>query len=61
MKYEPGMQIVYDVLKKGVLFEFRGLSYYLPGPFPNQKAAIAAAENHCRTLGWEPKRQPPQP
>ena len=52
MRYEPGMQIIYDVLKKGVFVEFRGRSDYLPGPFPNQKAAIAAAEDHCREKGW---------
>jgi hypothetical protein len=52
MKYEPGMQIVYDVLQKGVFVEFRGSSHYLPGPFPDQKAAIRAAEEHCRSLGW---------
>lgn len=52
MKYESGMQIIYDVLKKGVFVEFRGRSHYLEGPFANQREAIRAAEDHCRKLGW---------
>ena len=52
MKYEPGMQIIFDVLKKGVIIEFRGGIHYLPGPFSNQKEAVRAAEDHCRALGW---------
>ena len=52
MAYEAGMQIIFDVLRKGVFVEFRGTSKYLEGPFPNRKAAIAAAEEHCRKRGW---------
>lgn len=55
MRYEAGMQVVYDVLKKGVFVEFRGRSHYLAGPFPSQKAAVAAAEDYCRDLGWQPE------
>jgi hypothetical protein len=53
MAYEAGMQIIFDVVNKGVFVEFRGKTEYLPGPFPNQKAAIAAAEEYCRKQGWE--------
>lgn len=53
MKYEHGMQIIYDVLKKGVFVEYRGQTNYLPGPFSSQKAAILAAEEFCRSRGWE--------
>ena len=52
MKYEQGMHIIYDVLKKGVFIEFRGRSDYLPGPFSSQKDAISAAEDFCRAQGW---------
>jgi hypothetical protein len=52
MKYEIGMHIVYDVLAKGVLVEFRGKSHYLAGPFKTQKEAIGAGEELCRKLGW---------
>nr|WP_298098598.1 hypothetical protein [uncultured Shinella sp.] len=47
------MQIIYDVLKKGVFVEFRGRSQYLEGPFASQREAIRAAEDHCRRLGWD--------
>ncbi|MDC7259496.1 MULTISPECIES: hypothetical protein [unclassified Shinella] len=33
MKYEDGMQILYDVLSKGVFIQFRGKSDFLKGPF----------------------------
>jgi hypothetical protein len=52
MKYEEGMQIIFDVLNKGVFVEFRGRTEYLAGPFPNQRAGIAAAEEYCRQHGW---------
>ncbi|WLR94262.1 hypothetical protein [Shinella zoogloeoides] len=52
MQYENGMQIIYDVLKKGVFVEFRGKSEYLAGPFANQRSAVAAAEAYCRERGW---------
>ena len=54
MKYEQGMHIIYDVMKKGVLVEFRGTSHYLEGPFASQREAILAGENLCRRLGWKP-------
>ena len=52
MKYETGMHIVYDVLSKGVLVEFRGRSHYLAGPFKTQQEAMRAGEALCRELGW---------
>lgn len=52
VKYEDGMQILYDVLSKGVFIQFRGKSDFLKGPFPNQREAIRAAEDYCRKLGW---------
>jgi len=57
MKYESGMQIIYDVLKKGVFVEFRGRSHYLEGPFASQREAMRAAEDHCKSLGWSPEAQ----
>lgn len=53
MRYEPGMQIIYDVLRKGVLVEYRGSTEYLTGPIANQREAIAAAEAYCRDRGWK--------
>lgn len=52
MKYEDGMQILYDVLSKGVFVQFRGKSDFLKGPFASQREAIRAAEDFCRKLGW---------
>lgn len=52
MKYEPGMQIIFDVLSKGVFIEFRGIGHYLDGPFASQREAVKAAEEHCGKLGW---------
>jgi len=57
MTYESGMQVIYDVLKKGVFVEFRGRSHYLEGPFQNQREAVQAAEELCRTLGWQIDQQ----
>lgn len=56
MCYESGMSIVFDVLSKSVVIVFRGEVIMLPGPFQDRKAAIAAAEDHCRKLGWRPMR-----
>lgn len=53
MKYEAGMQIIYDVVQKGVFIEFRGVGHYLEGPFASRSEAVRAAEDHCRTLGWD--------
>lgn len=57
MTYENGMQIIYDVLKKGVFVEFRGRSHYLEGQYKSQREAIGAAEDHCRKLGWDAEPQ----
>ncbi|WP_421581000.1 hypothetical protein [Shinella sp. M31] len=51
------MQVIYDVLKKGVFVEFRGRSHYLEGPFQNQRDAVQAAEEHCRRLGWQDRQE----
>ncbi|MDX3924476.1 MAG: hypothetical protein QHC90_01540 [Shinella sp.] len=55
--YEPGMYILYDVIKKNVLVEFRGKSHFLSGPFASRSAAIAAGEALCRELGWVPENE----
>jgi hypothetical protein len=52
MKYEAGMVILYDVVKKSVFIEFRDLTYYLPGPYPSHKEGVAAGEELCRSMGW---------
>ena len=52
MKYEAGMYIIYDVLKKGVLIDFRDRTHYLPGPFASQRDAVKAGETFCREQGW---------
>ena len=52
MKYEAGMQIIFDVVGKRAMIIFRGNLIDLAGPFANQAAAIAAGEQKCRELGW---------
>ncbi|PZP57831.1 MAG: hypothetical protein DI604_34180 [Delftia acidovorans] len=52
MPYEPGMQIIFDVVGKRAMIIFRGNIIDLPGPFPTQAAAISAGEKRCRELGW---------
>ncbi|MCJ8056879.1 hypothetical protein GB928_023745 [Shinella curvata] len=52
MKYEAGMQILYDVVSKGVFIQFRGRSEFLTGPFASRHEAILAAEDYCRRMGW---------
>ena len=56
VRYEVGMQIIYDVLKKGVFIEFRGVGHYLEGPFASQREAVRAAEDHCRRSGWDDEK-----
>lgn len=53
MRYEPGMQIFFDVIGKGTTIIFRGRVFSLSGPFESQDAAIAAGEQKCRELGWD--------
>ncbi len=52
MAYEPGMQIVFDVVGKCAMIIFRGSIIDLPGPFFSQSEAISAGERRCRELGW---------
>lgn len=56
MKYEDGMQIIYDVLSREVSIEFRGVGHYLEGPFASRREAVLAAEDYCRKLGWNDGR-----
>lgn len=52
MKYENDMRILYDVVSKGVLIQFRGKTEFLEGPFPDRREAIKAAKEYCRRFGW---------
>lgn len=52
MAYEPGMQIIFDVVGKRAMIIFRGSIIDLPGPFLSQSDAISAGERRCRELGW---------
>jgi hypothetical protein len=52
MAYEPDMTIIFDVTSKGVAVSFRGKAIYLPGPYLDRKAGVAAGEALCRKLGW---------
>ncbi|WJH40620.1 hypothetical protein N7E02_08400 [Aliirhizobium terrae] len=51
-QYEPEMRVIYDIFTKEVLVTFRGEVRML-GPFPDKKAATAAAEDFCRSKGWQ--------
>lgn len=61
MKYENAMYIIYDVLKKSVLVEFREGVVLSGGPILTQRDAIGAGENLCRTLGWVPEQRRTEP
>jgi hypothetical protein len=54
MRYEPGMQIIWDVIAREVTVIFRGQVFNLLDRFSNRETAIAVAEERCRALGWEP-------
>ena len=54
MKYEPEMNIIFDVLQKTVLVQFRGKIVMLPGPFSSYRQAVGAGEAYCRRMGWCP-------
>jgi hypothetical protein len=51
MPYEIDMAIFYDVVAKTTSVSFRGKVAYLPGPYLDRKAGIAAGEDRCRRLG----------
>ncbi|TCQ02107.1 hypothetical protein C8J34_12229 [Rhizobium sp. PP-F2F-G36] len=52
MRYEKDMSIIYDVFSKSVMISFREQEHTLAGPFPNQRAAVHAAEQFCVERGW---------
>jgi hypothetical protein len=54
MRYEPGMQIIWDVIAREVTVIFRGQVFNLLDRFSSREIAIAMAEERCRSLGWEP-------
>jgi len=51
MVYEPGMQIIFDMVSGMAIVEFREKIKTL-GPFKNQKEANLAGERYCRDHGW---------
>ena len=53
MAYELDMTIIFDVNSKGVVVTLLGKVIYLPGPYPDRKAGVAAGEEICRSwAGW---------
>jgi len=54
MRYEPGMQIIWDVIAREVTVIFRGQVFSLLERFSSREQGIAAAEERCRGLGWNP-------
>jgi hypothetical protein len=42
--YEIGMTIIYDVVTKSTVIDFRGRFHYLIGPYATRKDAIAAGK-----------------
>lgn len=57
MRYEQGMQIIWDVVAREVTVIFRGQAFNLLERFANEESGVAAAEERCRMLGWEPGLQ----
>ncbi len=55
--YEPGMKVTYERATKRAIVAFRGRITVLTDAFDSEDKAIAAAEAHCRHLGWNPKDQ----
>jgi hypothetical protein len=53
MAYEPNMNVIFDSVSKAIVISFRGKLLYLPGPYLDRKAAVAAGEQRCRELGWQ--------
>lgn len=53
MKYEYGMDILYDPSSKNVMIDFRNDRFLLRGPFEDRWVAVAAAEDMCRRKGWQ--------
>jgi hypothetical protein len=52
MAYEPDMAIIFDPSSNAIIISFRGKLLYLPGPYPDRKAGVAAGEELCRKRGW---------
>lgn len=52
MQYEPGMQIIWDVLTREIVVIFRGLATTLDQKFTTRDEGIAAGEAFCRSAGW---------
>lgn len=46
---EELLNVIYDVVGKGIFFECNGRSHYLEGPFPNKKKALEAALLFCKS------------
>lgn len=53
MPYEEGMTIIYDVVSKAVIVEFRGKFVTLQGPFADKAEGVRAGEEFCRKRGWK--------
>jgi hypothetical protein len=51
MVYESDMAVVFDTVSKALAVGFRGKLIYLPGPYLDRKAGVAAGEERCRRLG----------
>ncbi len=50
--YDKDMQLIHDPISKTILVSFRDKLTTL-GPFPTKHAAVKAAEESCRLLGWK--------
>lgn len=50
--YEPGMQIIWDVLTREVFVVFRGMVISAGQGFETREEGIAEGERICRNSGW---------
>ncbi|PZM16493.1 hypothetical protein CPY51_04065 [Rhizobium tubonense] len=54
---ESDMAILFDTVSKAIAVSFRGKVIYLPDPYLDPKADVAAGEERCRRLRWlDPSR-----
>lgn len=56
VKYEDGMQILYDVLSKGVFIQLRGKSGFLKAPFQSSGRRYALRRTTAESSGWGDSR-----
>jgi len=52
LRYEEGMQIIWDVITREIVVIFRGAVTTLLSKFETHQDGINAGEQICRNAGW---------